>query len=98
MSASVARGLARLGKRGGKEAAMSDTGYGDFEFERRFVARDVAANLLEATPTLIVQSYLLSDEGYAVRVRAQAPGVPAQVDPALDELGLLEAYVTEVDF
>ena len=77
---------------------MSDTGYGDFEFERRFVARDVAANLLEATPTLIVQSYLLSDEGYAVRVRAQAPGVPAQVDPALDELGLLEAYVTEVDF
>ena len=42
---------------------MSEQGYGDFEFERRFVARDVPADLLETTPTLIVQSYLLSDEG-----------------------------------
>ncbi len=77
---------------------MSDSGYGDFEFERRFLARDVPADLLEATPTLIVQSYLLSDEGYAVRIRAQVPGVPAAVDPALDELALLEAHVDGVDF
>lgn len=77
---------------------MSDSGNGDFEFERRFVAREVPPDLLETTPTLIVQSYLLSDEGYAVRVRAQAPGVPAVVDPALDELGLLEAYLDRVDF
>ena len=77
---------------------MSDSGNGDFEFERRFVAREVPPDLLETTPTLIVQSYLLSDEGYAVRVRAQIPGVPAVVDPALDELGLLEAHVDRVDF
>ena len=77
---------------------MSEQGYGDFEFERRFVARDVPADLLETTPTLIVQSYLLSDEGYAVRVRAQIPGVPAQVDPAADELALLEAHVDGVEF
>ncbi len=77
---------------------MSDSGNGDFEFERRFVAREVPPDLLEANPTLIVQSYLLSDEGYAVRVRAQIPGVPAVVDPALDELGLLEAHVDRVDF
>ena len=77
---------------------MSDQGYGDFEFERRFVARDVPADLLEETPTLIVQSYLLSDEGWAVRIRAQAPGVPAALDPALDELALLEAHVDAVDF
>ncbi|MBN9375598.1 MAG: hypothetical protein J0I40_09455, partial [Cellulomonas sp.] len=77
---------------------MSEQGYGDFEFERRFVVRDVPAGLLETTPALIVQSYLLSDEGYAVRVRAQVPGVPAQVDPAADELALLEAHVDGVDF
>ncbi len=77
---------------------MTDTGYGDFEFERRFLARNVPDHLLEATPTLIVQSYLLSSEGYAVRVRAQAPGVPAQIDPALDELATLERYVSQVDF
>lgn len=77
---------------------MSDTGYGDFEFERRFFAREVPGNLLEANPTLIVQSYLLSSDGYAVRVRAQAPGVPATIDPGLDELALLEANVAAVDF
>jgi hypothetical protein len=37
---------------------VSDSGYGDFEFERRFVARDVPRELLEENPpTLIVQSY-----------------------------------------
>lgn len=77
---------------------MSDSGEGDFEFERRFVARDVPGELLEATPTLIVQSYLLAADGYAVRVRVQAPGVPAVQDPGLDELLLLERYVDRVEF
>lgn len=77
---------------------MSDSGYGDFEFERRFLVREVPPHLLESTPTLIVQSYLLSADGYAVRVRAQIPGVPAAVDPALDELALLEAHVDAVEF
>lgn len=77
---------------------MSDSGYGDFEFERRFLVRDLPAHLLESTPTLIVQSYLLSVDGYAVRVRAQVPGVPAALDPALDELALLEAHVAAVEF
>ena len=77
---------------------MSDSGEGDFEFERRFVARDVAADLLEANPTLIVQSYLLAADGYAVRVRVQAPGVPAVQEAGLDELVLLERYVDRVEF
>lgn len=77
---------------------MSDSGEGDFEFERRFVARDVPADLLEATPTLIVQSYLLAADGYAVRVRVQAPGVPAVQEPGLDELVLLERNVGQVEF
>lgn len=77
---------------------MSDTGYGDFEFERRFLVRDVPAGLLESRPTLIVQTYLLADEGYAVRVRVQVPEVAADADPDLDELDLLERHVAGVDF
>ena len=77
---------------------MSDSGEGDFEFERRFVARDVAADLLEANPTLIVQSYLLAADGYAVRVRVQAPGGPAVQEAGLDELVLRERYVDGVEF
>ncbi len=77
---------------------MSDSGYGDFEFERRFLARDVPAGLLESSPTLIVQTYLLADEGYAVRVRVQVPEVTGDLDPALDELALLERFVDRADF
>jgi len=77
---------------------MSETGYGDFEFERRFWVRDVPAGLLDDAPALIVQSYLLSDEGYALRVRAQVPEVAGGVDLALDELTLLDRYAADVDF
>ena len=76
---------------------MSDTGSGDFEFERRFLARDVPAGLLDPAPALIVQSYYLADEGYALRVRAQASSV-AGVDLTLDEVALLERYADRVDF
>lgn len=76
---------------------MSDAGNGDFEFERRFLARDVPAELLDAEPALIVQSYYLADEGYALRVRAQASSV-ADVDVRLDEVTLLERYADRVDF
>lgn len=76
---------------------MSDTGNGDFEFERRFLARDVPADLLDAEPALIVQSYYLADAGYALRVRAQASAV-AGVDVGLDEVTLLERYADRVDF
>ncbi len=77
---------------------MSDTGYGDFEFERRFLARDVPARLLETAPALIVQSYYLADGGYALRVRAQASSVDVPVDLRLDEAALLERFAGAVDF
>ena len=76
---------------------MSDTGYGDFEFERRFVARGVPSELLDPAPALIVQSYYLADEGFALRVRAQVSSV-AGVDVRLDEVTLLERYAAQVDF
>ena len=52
---------------------MSDTGYGDFEFERRFWVRDLPRELLDASPALIVQSYFLADEGFAIRRPRRRP-------------------------
>lgn len=53
---------------------MSDTGYGDFEFERKFFVRELPAALLdEPAPDVIVQSYFLAEDGYALRIRLQGP-------------------------
>ncbi|MCR6690430.1 hypothetical protein [Cellulomonas sp.] len=77
---------------------MSDTGYGDFEFERRFWVRDLPVGVLDEQPAVIVQSYYLADEGYALRVRVQtSAGAPA-LDPTLDPLAALDAYTDRFDF
>ncbi|WP_265521877.1 hypothetical protein [Oerskovia flava] len=76
---------------------MTDGGYGDFEFERRFVVRDLPAELRDA-PALIVQSYFLADEGYALRLRAQASSVDAPLDGTSDPVAVLDLYAAAVDF
>jgi adenylate cyclase len=56
---------------------MSDSGFGDFEFERKFFLHEVpAVAASDPSPVLIVQAYLFAADGYAVRVRLQgaAPG------------------------
>jgi len=75
---------------------MTDGGYGDFEFERRFLVRDLPDDLRDA-PALIVQSYYLADEGYALRLRAKAPAVDTPMDAGADPLVLLERYADAVD-
>lgn len=80
------------------EGDVSDNGYGDFEFERRFFVRDAPAHLVDDAPTLIVQSYYLAAEGYALRVRVQAPTLRATLDLDADETTLLGQHATEVDF
>ncbi|MGE2733528.1 hypothetical protein [Mycolicibacterium vaccae] len=69
---------------------MSDTGFGDFEFERKFFVEDVpAVAASDPTPALIAQAYLFAADGYAVRVRLQGPapanlqGSPADLVAAL---------------
>lgn len=72
---------------------------GDFEFERRFFVRGLPAELLaEPDPVLIVQSYLLAEDGYAVRLRAQAPGVRVPMGPESDPLTVLDQVADQVDF
>ena len=70
---------------------MSDTGYGDFEFERRFFVRTPPMELLaEPEPVLIVQSYFLAQDGYALRLRVQADGLRLPLGPEADPLAVLE--------
>lgn len=63
----------------------------DFEFERRFFCREFPAELRgEDTPTLIVQSYYVHADNYALRVRLQARDVRVPMTPDLDPVALLE--------
>lgn len=75
---------------------MTDGGYGDFEFERRFLVHDVPGELRDA-PALVVQSYFLADEGYALRLRATAPGVDAPMTPATDPVAVLDEHASAVE-
>jgi len=64
---------------------MSDSGFGDFEFERKFLVRDLpAVTASDPSPALIVQAYLFASDGYAVRVRVQGPAPADLSDPSLD--------------
>jgi CYTH domain-containing protein len=64
---------------------MSESGFGDFEFERKFLVRDLpAVTASDPSPALIVQAYLFAADGYAVRVRVQGPAPADLGDPSLD--------------
>ncbi|WP_280834788.1 hypothetical protein [Mycolicibacterium frederiksbergense] len=72
---------------------MSESGFGDFEFERKFFVRELpAVAASDPAPVLIVQAYLFASDGYAVRVRVQGH-VPAEFDT--DPGALLEALGQE---
>lgn len=65
---------------------MSESGPGDFEFERKFFVRELPAVVLtDPTPVLILQSYLFAADGYAVRVRVQGPA-PEDLDASAEDL------------
>ena len=73
---------------------MSDSGFGDFEYERKFFVRELpAVAASDPTPALIVQAYLFASDGYAVRVRVQGPA-PADLSASPAELA--EALGDEV--
>ncbi|MDO5700851.1 MAG: adenylate cyclase [Bowdeniella nasicola] len=78
---------------------MDHESFGDFEFERRFFVRDLPGDITSRQrPSVLIQSYLLASDGYAVRVRAQAsePSVIPTPDAGADEA--LAAVAKDVDF
>lgn len=78
---------------------MSDCGYGDFEFERRFFVDSLPpAALTEPDPMLIIQSYYLAAQGYAMRLRVQSSTVLLPLDGAEDDLAILADYASEFEF
>ncbi|KZM33985.1 CYTH domain-containing protein [Oerskovia enterophila] len=70
---------------------MTDGGNGDFEFERRFLLKDVPVDLLDA-PALIVQSYFLAQDGFAIRLRVQASATDATLAASTSPLHVLEEH------
>jgi adenylate cyclase len=65
---------------------VSESNYGDFEFERKFYCREMpAVAALDPRPELILQAYLFAADGYAVRVRLQGPA-PTEVNASLPDL------------
>lgn len=77
--------------------AGPDTGYRDFEFERRFFVRDFPAELRDA-PDLIVQSYFVAEDGYALRVRVQASATEAPQEPETAADAVLREHAAAIDF
>lgn len=75
---------------------MTEPGYGDFEFERKFLVRALPTDLLTgSTPDVIVQSYYLASDGYALRVRLQAPAPEDPFRRSADIAGILAAVAGE---
>lgn len=75
----------------------SDSGYRDFEFERRFLVRDFPSELRDA-PALILQTYFVAEDGYALRVRVQASDVDAELGPEATLTALLHTHALDIDF
>lgn len=62
----------------------------DFEFERRFFCQDLPQTLIEKeVSTLIVQSYYVYENNYALRVRLQAEGRQVPMTAHTDALHTL---------
>jgi CYTH domain-containing protein len=74
-----------------------NAGFGEFEFERRFWVRDFPAQFQDS-PALIVQSYFLAEDGYAIRVRCQATNLVADFDEMKNGAELLRKYREQMDF
>ena len=78
---------------------MSDTGFGDFEFERKFVVRELPEQLRhEPGPSVIVQSYFLAADGYALRIRLQGPAPTDPLPADIDEHEVLERLADTFTF
>lgn len=71
---------------------MNET-MGHFEYERRFFCEHIPESILtEEKPTLIVQSYYVSDDNYALRIRLIAQKSLAEMNSDSDAISVLAHY------
>ena len=60
-----------------------------FEYERRFYCTSIPDHLLaDEKPTLIVQSYFVHEDNYALRIRLQAKNVRIDLDDNTDPMAV----------
>lgn len=65
----------------------------DFEYERRFFCREFPDNLNDGdAPIVIVQSYYVHKDNFALRVRIQAHGLFLEMGKNTDPLAVLSRY------
>lgn len=70
-----------------------DSTLNDFEYERRFFCREMPAELDDGdAPTLIVQSYYVHADNYALRVRLASHTVRIDMTAATEPLKVLDTY------
>ena len=75
----------------------------DFEYERRFYCHSMPAELDDGdAPTLIIQSYYVHNDNYALRIRVQSHTLRLDMSPSTDAANVIsrhreafsEAFVT----
>lgn len=65
----------------------------DFEFDRRFFCRDIPKELAAGSiPTLIVQSYYVHCDNYALRVRLNSKKTQVVMNAETDAMNVLDEY------
>lgn len=65
----------------------------DFEFERRFLVDSIPPELIaDQNPSVIVQTYFLAADGYALRVRLQATSCPVALPLGADGKAPIELF------
>lgn len=68
-------------------------GTSDFQFARRFFCRELPDEFDDGdAPTLIVQSYFVHEDDYALRIRLQTRAVRVPMSAELDPKAVLERY------
>ena len=71
---------------------MSDP-FSDFEYDRRFFCYSLPGDLtISEEPSLIIQSYYIHEDNYALRVRIRAANTDAHVDEHTDPLEAVDKY------
>lgn len=74
------------------------TGDTDFEFERRFLVTTAPSDLLVGnTPDIIVQTYFLAEDGYALRVRLQATQPKVSLPLEMEGKDAIRHFIDDFD-
>jgi CYTH domain-containing protein len=70
----------------------------EFEYERRFFCKEFPEQYDSGfMPTLIIQNYYLSEDGYAIRIRVQSMDLQVKMTKNTDPLEILENYYDKFD-